>query len=771
MAAADIRVLHVDDDPSITELSAAILERAGDITVTTTTDPESVPERFERGAFDCIVSDYEMPGLDGLELFDRLEPAFDHDDFPFILFTGRGSEEVAADALNAGVTGYLQKGGKEQYERLANRIRNAAKQYRAQVKAERYETVLGALGYPVYVVDETGTFRFVNGPFADLTGYDREEILGERTGFVKPETTVERAETELGRLLSDSGPEVARFEATIETADGDHVRCRDHMGVLPYEGEQFRGSVGILRVLDREDADVEGKRDVGEGVPDTGDGRDTESELDGGRRLDDGESLFETLPDPTLLVAVGDDTPRVVRVNEAFETVFGCDAETVAGQSVCAVLQSLPADGRTPVADALTAGTATSRVVSYETADGDRREFLFRTVPVDNDGDDRVYGVCTDITARVAYESNLTALHETARELMTAETAEEVVDIGVEATRDILGHELTSIHFCEDGVLVPAVTTDGATALLDELPSFAPGNSIAWRAFETGEVVVRDAVGEDPDVLNPDTAFRAEMILPLGSRGVLLAASTDRADFSESDVSLGRVLAANIQSALAKVDREGELREREASLVRQNERLDEFASIVSHDLRTPLDLAGVHLELAAEECAPNDHLEKVADAHARMADLIDDVLMWAREGDAVEATEHVSIPALLRECWAGQQTGDATLDVTTDRSVQADHGRLTQVFDNLFDNAIAYAGETATVTVGETETGDGIYVADDGPGIPPAERDAVFDSGHTLSMEGTGFGLAIVRQIVEAHGWSVTLTESEDGGARFEIRF
>ena len=73
-----------------------------------------------------------------------------------------------------------------------------------------------------------------------------------------------------------------------------------------------------------------------------------------------------------------------------------------------------------------------------------------------------------------------------------------------------------------------------------------------------------------------------------------------------------------------------------------------------------------------------------------------------------------------------------------------------------------------SVTVGAFD--GGFYVADDGPGIPPARRETVFDPGVTTAADGTGFGLAIVREIAEAHGWTVSVTESESGGARFEIR-
>ena len=492
---------------------------------------------------------------------------------------------------------------------------------------------------------------------------------------------------------------------------------------------------------------------------------------DGGRAADEAVSLFDGFPDPTILADFESGEPVIVRVNPAFERVFGYDADEVVGESANDVLvpPEQAAEARA-IDEAFVAGEDVSREVRRETADGERLDFLFRSVAmVQSDDESLAYGVYTDITERLTYERNLAALHETARELMTAESTGEVLDVGVNAMRDILGYETNSIHRHdpEQEALVPEAATD----MLGELASFTPGDSIAWRAFEAGEVVVEDDVRDNPDVLNPETMFRGVMILPLSDWGVLVAAATEPGAFDESDVSLAKILAATIESALRQVDREAELREREQSLARQNERLEEFASIVSHDLRTPLDLAGVHLELATEGEPSEDHLAEVASAHTRMSDLIDDILTWASEGDVVESPELVTLPALVRECWEDQQTDAATLNVETRRTVPADRNRLKQVLGNLLDNALAYAGDEPTVTVGDLEDADGVFVADDGPGIPEGEREAVFESGHTLSMAGTGFGLAIVRQIVEAHDWSITLTESDSGGARFEMRF
>jgi signal transduction histidine kinase len=103
-------------------------------------------------------------------------------------------------------------------------------------------------------------------------------------------------------------------------------------------------------------------------------------------------------------------------------------------------------------------------------------------------------------------------------------------------------------------------------------------------------------------------------------------------------------------------------------------------------------------------------------------------------------------------------------------TVVGDESRVRQLFENLFRNAIEHAGEDVTVTVGVLDNGDGFYIADDGPGIPDEDRDRVFDSGYTTIEDGSGLGLVTVQRIVDAHNWSVTVTDSNDGGARFEIK-
>jgi len=211
-----------------------------------------------------------------------------------------------------------------------------------------------------------------------------------------------------------------------------------------------------------------------------------------------------------------------------------------------------------------------------------------------------------------------------------------------------------------------------------------------------------------------------------------------------------------------------ELKERERALQRQNERLDQFASFVAHDLRNPLNVATGRLTLAAEEC-DSDHLVNVSDALDRMEALIDDLLTFAREGQPVEATEPVALRPVFEERWRVLPTEEANLRVETDVTIRAAPDRLAQLLENLLDNAVTHGGSTATITVGEVGDGDGFFLADDGPGISLEDRESVFEAGYSTTETGTGFGLSIVTEIADAHGWNVTLTDSESGGARFEI--
>jgi PAS domain S-box-containing protein len=216
---------------------------------------------------------------------------------------------------------------------------------------------------------------------------------------------------------------------------------------------------------------------------------------------------------------------------------------------------------------------------------------------------------------------------------------------------------------------------------------------------------------------------------------------------------------------------------REAELQRQTERLEELVDAVSHDLRNPLNVIEGRLDLA-EETGDAEQFERCREALDRMETLIDDLLALGRLGESVDPAERktVRLEAIVSRCWETVRTGEGTVEVASDTTVEADEDRLRHLFENLFRNAVEHGsggersttdGDGVTVTVGALP--HGFFIEDDGPGIPAAEREEVFERGYSTEEDGSGIGLAIVREVTEAHGWDVDVTGGDPGGARFEI--
>lgn len=178
-----IRVLQVDDEPGFAELVSVFVEREDEwFEFETATSASEGLDRLTSEEFDCVVSDYDMPGQSGIEFLRavrRMDP-----DIPFILFTGKGSEEIASDAISAGLTDYLQKRtGTDQYALLATQIRNAAERARAERELRRsdrrFRAVFEDPQTVIAIMEPDGTVIHVNQTALDRVAGEEEDLLGE----------------------------------------------------------------------------------------------------------------------------------------------------------------------------------------------------------------------------------------------------------------------------------------------------------------------------------------------------------------------------------------------------------------------------------------------------------------------------------------------------------------------------------------------------------------------------------------------------------------
>jgi PAS domain S-box-containing protein len=240
------------------------------------------------------------------------------------------------------------------------------------------------------------------------------------------------------------------------------------------------------------------------------------------------------------------------------------------------------------------------------------------------------------------------------------------------------------------------------------------------------------------------------------------------------------------------VRRERELRDRTDRLGRQRDRLDELASLVSHDLRNPLDVSGQRARRLRELLDEADlSRERRADVEAelagierateRAAEISDDLLTLSENsgedavdaavagGEACEGTGPVPLRAVAADAWDTVDTDGLDLLIRGSRPVDADGSDLRRMLENCFRNAAEHAVGATTVVVGAS--GEGFYVEDDGEGLPVEARDHALERGFTLTTDGSGLGLSIVEELATAHGWTVHLTEGESGGLRVEVSF
>lgn len=570
-------------------------------------------------------------------------------------------------------------------------------------------------------IDDSGTVRYANPATRRLLGYDHDSLIGEPATMLVP----------------------SRF----------HTDRSD--GIRSYLGPDGGGLGPEAKSGARDQGGIDDDPPAGATV-DAGDGEDSDTALDssGGERDPmETASPFGAVELP-LVHADGDEVPVLASVHEG----------EIGGRTVLVCVCRRPPDRR-----------------STEHRLRERKR-------------------------------EIESLHEVATDMGTCSTPEEVYDTVIRAVERILQFDFAIVDAAVDGTLVPkAVSSNLDGEGYYEETSIDAEDSVAAEVYRTGETTVVDDL-QAHSAAPADSEFRSVLTVPIGDAGVFQSASKSVGAFDEHDRRAVELLVAHARARLTQLGTEQELRRRTRELERQNGRLEEFASVVSHDLRNPLNVAQGRLGIARQECtaageagaAIDEHLETVEDAHDRMEELIEDILALAKQGAADIAAEPVPLDKLATETWTTVETGDATLRVDTERTIRADRNRLRQLLENLFRNAVEHGstssraelddsvehGSTSSrtesgdsvehgsadgrdesgVTVWVGDLNDGFYVADDGRGIPDDERDAVFETGFTTRPEGTGFGLAIVQGIVDAHDWDVSVTESEAGGVRFEFR-
>ena len=364
--------------------------------------------------------------------------------------------------------------------------------------------------------------------------------------------------------------------------------------------------------------------------------------------------------------------------------------------------------------------------------------------------------------------------------LLSATTEEGVCELGAELLGEAFSSPAAIYVLTADDRFEVRASTDFAVdeahrsvPLTDRILRETAQLERAWRVDDCTDTRSVTAARRTSDT------YRSALLVPMADRGMVVVADETPSVFDDRDLELAELITRFLGAKLGDVTDESELASEAATATDgdrasgaapsiADERLETIGSILSHDLSSPLTVARAYLDEAMDS-GDLDDLEKVRLAIDRVDEITSGLEAFARTGRAVDELHEVDLGVAAEDCWTLVDARAATLVTADTEVILADEQRLRQLLDNLFSNAVQHAGPDVTVRVGTVDDRTGFFVEDDGPGIPEEERDRVFEHGYSGSDEHSGFGLGIVRGIVEAHGWNIDVGESETGGARFEV--
>jgi PAS domain S-box-containing protein len=734
-------LLLVDDDPDFVSLIRKNLEDRLPISeILTATNVREGEIRLSEHDVDCIVSDYDMPEETGLDL---LQAVRDEDaNLPFILFTGQGSETLASEAISAGVTDYLQKTVDGRFEALSNLIRGAVDNYRAQLArdqlaetASMLSAVLNNTPNAIYLLNGAGAIADVNEPALRATQYTEANLLGTGLDSILEPTDSGKSIQEY--LQQNSG---AEFEAKQVGRRGDRQAVKVQIEQIP-ESDQV-SSIAVVRDISEQKDEETTIRELNQ----TGLAlMEARSKTDVADTIVEAASDTLSMPYAGIWLHESSGHYSLTSTSNNAESVFTQNAVDDNSEVHNTFIEGgIERFSTNPsLSDRLDATTISNRLLFSLGEHG------VLEIPV---RDQRLYDERDIRMSELLATSGERALNQTVRESQIR-AEQRFFNTAINTVNDIFlsvtdSQEIVRTNDQLEG-LAGTLPEDNQTLSLEDLFSgetLSTMESAISEAFNTG-------------------AGSIEQVLSVNGSKQVFEFQFSRMEHPVDDESLVIGFGRNISP----------LKEKQQELSQQNERLEQFSSMVSHDLKNPLSIASGHFDLVqkdledADSEVSADSVEAVDDALDRMQELIDDLLTLARQGEAATEIERLSLPEAVDEAWGVVDEEKGTLNIETEREINADRTQLQHVLENLLSNAVIHGGDAVTVTVGELSGQDGFYISDDGSGIPPGEREQIFEEGFTTAESGTGFGLMIVEDIIEQHGWDITVAESATGGARFEI--
>jgi PAS domain S-box-containing protein len=720
-----IRVLHVDDDPSILEVTKLMLmdlERGLDIV-----DAYCVDEAFKKLSmeqYDVVISDYEMPQKDGLAFLKELRDQ--KNDIPFVLFTGKGREEVAIKALNLGAEGYINKQGNPEtvYGELVHTLRLSVERHRSKV-----EIAINALAFQnvenaIITADKTQTILSWNKAAEDVFGYSTAEAEGKRIEDIFGPMQVEVSFQEIARAIQDK----ERFCSEVSYKDKKGEHRFGELTILPQLNGcgKVSGSTMICH-------DITERRKFNEAL------------LVANRRYE--------LAQRAAKAGVWDwdvKTGEIKWTPKMFE-LFGLDPKKAPASF--AVWESVlhPQDkerAKANIKKSMQYHSFLDNEYRVVLPDGEIRWInALGEGEYDETGNPlSMSGICIDITERKKAEEALKTSEMQFRQLFSNMPSGVAVYEAVNDGKDFVFRNFNAAAEGIEKIKREKVIGKRVTKVFPGVENFGLFN-VFKQVWQTGESeYYPSALYKDDKDLG---TWRENWVYKLPN-GNIVAIYNDITERKKS---------------------EEQLKKESAKMEIMNEKLNVVGKLTRHDVGNKLMVMKSNIYLLKKQIGDNSKLAKYLEGIDSAIDKSNEMFEFNRfyEEIGVETPSEIDVVQCFNQALA-LLPNLGTIKIVNDCQgvrVTAD-SLLKQLFYNFLDNSLKHGEKVTQIQLYFTKEQDGVklFYEDNGVGVPEANKQKLFQKGFTTGKS-TGLGLFLIKKMVEVYDWIIT-EEGEPGkGAKF----
>jgi PAS domain S-box-containing protein len=728
------KILYVDDEPVLLEIAKIFLEKTKEFALDITTSPNEILKSDKIKSYDAIISDYQMPGMDGITFLKHVHTEFG--DIPFIIFTGKGREDVVIAALNNGADYYLNKSidPRSQFDDLAQNMKRVIKRRQAREAIKnserRLSNLINFLPDPTFAIDLEGKVIAWNRAMENLTGVQKTTIIGE-SDYIYALPFFDKRQPMLLDLILHENKEIEKEYPSIRHQD-DKLIAEMHLPMF-HDGrgaDLWSIASPLYDINGNITGAIEVIRDISENTRAECALRESEEQY---------RALFEGAPDAILLL---EDT-KCIGCNTSAIPVFGCTKkEDILEQSFIDFSPVIQPDRSSSEQKGEEKISAAKKGIPQSF------EWLF----IRRDGTP----FFADIILSQVTLGGTNLLQAIVRDIGKRKEAEEILRNSEQTYRDVVENETELIaRFLPDGTHIFA--NDAYCRYFNKSCQDIIGKKLIPRIPREDHRQIRDhfaSLTRD----HPSASNTHRIIMPDGS--IRWQRWSDRALFNKNGVlveyqSVGRDITGN--------------RQMEEALELACQKMNLLASITRHDILNQLTVLSGYLALS-EEFTTDEKLLGFIKKEEIATERINQQIAFTKEYQdiGVHKPQWQNLHDVIVNAAHQIDLGLISLQVHfTDIEVYADP-LLGKVFYNLMDNARSHGEKTSTIQFSSCQSGTrlSIICEDDGVGIDSETKKHLFERGYGKNH---GYGLFLIREILAITKITIGECGEPGNGARFEI--